>query len=100
MTEAEAEADLRELLSDTLIHRIPGEWPRAFMRLPWSEQRWRGRAFLVTYILTGGDGSGGRIAFAWSVALNADPEVAAANRAAIEEIPDDAIAEGLDSLGR
>lgn len=80
------------LLEDPLIHRIPGDWPQAFLRLPYSEQRWRGRVVLIAYIL------GGSLPFAWSMALNADPTVSADNRAAAAEVSDATIAEGLDHL--
>lgn len=84
----------RRLLEDRLLHRIPGEWPQAFLRLPWSEQRWRGRVFLIAYIL------GGSVPFAWSMALTRDPEAVTDNRATVAEMPDAAIAEGLDHLLR
>jgi hypothetical protein len=80
------------LLEDPLLHRIPGEWPQAFLRLPWSEQRWRGRAFRIAYVV------GGSVPFAWSVALNRDPEVTTDNQAAVAEFADEEIAEGLDSI--
>ena len=86
------------LLEDPLIHRIPGEWPQAFLRLPWSEQRWRGRLYLVTYVLVSGARSGGLSAYAWSVAMNQDPRVCAENRAFVEDLGDDVIVEGLDNL--
>jgi hypothetical protein len=86
--------------AERALLRIPEEWPQAFLRLRWSEQRWRGRAFLVAYIYAGGDGSGGKIAYAWSVSLDGDPETAVDMKTTIERIPDATIAEGLDSLSR
>ncbi len=87
------EDDLGALLSDPLLHRIPEEWPQAFLHLPWAEQRWRGRVFLVVYVLTGGQ------AFAWSVALSRDPEACRDNQDLVAELGDEAIAEGLDHFG-
>jgi hypothetical protein len=85
--------------SDPLLRRLPGEIPIAFRRLAPDEQSWRGRVFLVTYILCDGPSSGARTAFAWHVALTADPESCADNRRLVAEIGDASIAEGLDHIG-
>ena len=83
---------------DALLRRIPGERPAMFDRLAPGEKAWRGRVFLVTYILCDGPSSGARTAFAWSVALSQDENACSDNRALIAEIGDDAIVEGLDYL--
>jgi len=82
---------------DPLLARIPLEWPRRFVELPPEEQAWRGRVFLVAYIVTGGR-RGGHIAFAWSVAFTPNREASEDNRRLVEEIGDDAIREGLDNM--
>jgi hypothetical protein len=73
--------------------------PLAYRRLDRRQKHWRGRVFLVTYILCDGPSSGARTAFAWHVAMTEEPQASADNRRLVDEIGDDAIAEGLDHLG-
>lgn len=87
------EADEITFMNDLLIRRIPGEWPQAWMRLPVVEQQWRGRLFLVTYIMSGS------IPFSWHMALGNDPENVADNRAFLAGISDEEISAGLDAMG-
>lgn len=86
------EAELTDVIADPLLRRIPGEWPQAFHRLSVEERAWRGRAFLVVYVLTGS------LPFAWAYALDDDPDHVAECRAVVATIPDAAIRDGLDSL--
>lgn len=74
---------------DPLLARIPPEWPRSFTSLPAEERSWRGRVFLVVWIWSGS------VPFAWFVALRREPDVAADNRAFVEELGDAAIWEAL-----
>jgi hypothetical protein len=60
--------------------------------LSFEEQAWRGRAFLIAYIVTGHE------AFAWSLALTRDPVAAENNRLDVLYTKDEVIVEGLRDL--
>lgn len=87
------EADNPELVADPVLRHLPPEIPRAFLALPPREQHWRGRIFLISFILTGG-----RAAFSWALALGDDPEHVAECREILATTTDAAILEGLDAL--
>jgi hypothetical protein len=53
---------------DPMLALLPAELPLAFQRLPREEQAWRGRCFLIAYVMT----NGGAL-LSWSIALNTDP---------------------------
>lgn len=76
---------------DPMLAHIPPEWPWSFAALPPAEMNWRGRVFLVVWIWSES------APFAWSVALNHDPEVGLQNRRFVDELGDDAILEALQA---
>lgn len=88
--------ELDDLVRDPLLRGLP--WvPSAFHDLAPGERRWRGRAFWLAYIATGG-GSGAAIALSWHMAMTTDPEAEADNRRLVEAVPDEAILGALEAL--
>ena len=76
---------------DPILALLPAERPWAFDLLPFEEQEWRGRAFLIFYTI-----SGRRTAYAWWQALRDDD---GATEAFIRErVTDDEIVTGLRGL--
>jgi hypothetical protein len=54
---------------DPVMAMLPEARPDSFDRLPWEEQMWRGRVFLIYYTITGGG-----LGYSWWQALrNDDP---------------------------
>ncbi|HEY5484620.1 MAG TPA: hypothetical protein VIK31_12590 [Propionibacteriaceae bacterium] len=77
---------------DPMLAMLPSEPPWGFQRLPREEQAWRGRAFLIAYVVTGSE------AFAWSLALTRDAVAAENNRLDVLHTRDDVIVQGLRDL--
>lgn len=57
---------------DRMLALLPVERPYAFDRLPFEEQRWRGRVFLMIWTHTG------NTAYSWATALKQEPNDAEA----------------------
>lgn len=73
--------------TDPVLRLIPTEgMPDSFRVMPEEEQAWRGRYFLMTWVLSH------HTAYAWSIAL-AEPEET--GKATVAGIEDDAILAGL-----
>jgi hypothetical protein len=51
-----------------MLDLLPPEHPYGFDRLPFDEQQWRGRVFLMTYTFSGS------VAFSWWQAMRDDPD--------------------------
>lgn len=51
---------------DRMLALLPAERPEAFDRLPFEEQQWRGRVFLMLYTSTGSE------RFSWATALKSE----------------------------
>ena len=77
---------------DPMLALLPAERPAAFDRLPFPEQEWRGRAFLIFYAI-----SGRRTAYAWWQALR-DDDGGATEAFIRERVTDDEIVTGLRGL--
>lgn len=77
---------------DPMLALLPPEVPLAFQRLPRDEQAWRGRAFLIAFVMTD------NAAFSWSLALTRDPVAAANNKQDVDNTRDEVIVEGLRDL--
>jgi len=73
---------------DPMLALLPAERPDAFDRLPFEEQQWRGRCFLIFYTI-----SEGRSSYAWWQALRDDDGVTEAFIR--ERVTDDEIVTGL-----
>lgn len=78
-------------LRDPVLRLLPDEPPRAFLLLPYDEQRWRGRFFLVTWILQRDE------QYAWALALAEDPD--GESRRAISTVSDQQIVDDLALIG-
>lgn len=73
--------------TDPVLRLIPAEgMPDTFRAMPEEEQKWRGRYFLMTWVLSR------HTAYAWSIAL-AEPEES--GKATVAGIEDEAILAGL-----
>lgn len=70
---------------DRILALLPADRPAAFDRLPFDEQQWRGRMYLMTWTLTGS------APYSWNAALKVEPGDDEA-KAFVEEVPDDEIA--------
>ena len=77
---------------DPMLALLPAEPPWGFQRLPREEQRWRGRAFLIAFVMTDNE------AFSWSLALTRDPVAAENNRLDVLHTRDEVIGQGLRDL--
>jgi hypothetical protein len=77
---------------DPMLALLPSEPPWALQRLPWEEQRWRGRAFLIAFVMTDNE------AFSWNLALTPDPVAAENNRLDVLHTKDEVILHGLRDL--
>lgn len=74
-----------------MLALLPAERPLAFDRLPFEEQQWRGRCFLMIYSGTG------NLAYAWFTALKEEEDDATA-KAIVEATPDNEIVSALLGL--
>jgi len=72
-----------------LRHYLPAERPSKFDSLPFAEQAWRGRLFLMTWAFTGS------AAYAWAVSGVNDPTEVAESIELVAGIPDSRIEEEL-----
>ena len=72
-----------------LRHYLPAERPSKFDSLPFAEQAWRGRLFLMTWAFTGS------AAYAWAVSGVNDPTEVAESIELVAGIPDARIEEEL-----
>jgi hypothetical protein len=70
---------------DRILALLPTEHPIAFDRLPFEEQQWRGRAYLMMWTYTGSP------AYSWWSALRDDPSDAEA-KAFVASVDDEEIA--------
>ena len=77
---------------DLMLALLPSEPPWGFQRLPRVEQAWRGRAFLIAFVMTDNE------AFSWSLALTRDPVAAENNRMDVLHTRDEVILQGLHDL--
>lgn len=76
---------MRPPKADRMLGLLPQERPAAFSRLPFEEQQWRGRVFLMIYTYSGS------VAFSWWQALKrADDDEAV--RRFVASVDDDEIA--------
>ena len=86
-TEYRVEASER---GDDLLRRyLPSERPARFDSLPFAEQAWRGRLFLMTWAFTGS------AAYAWAASGVTDPVEVAESLELVAGIPDSRIEEEL-----
>lgn len=72
-------------LRDPVLRLLPGEPPETFLALPPDEQAWRGRFFLMAWILTRNE------PFSWDAALADDPDLNRQNRELVAATPDERI---------
>jgi hypothetical protein len=77
---------------DPMLALLPPEPPWGFQRLPREEQAWRGRAFLIAFVMTDNE------AFSWNLALTRDPVAAENNRLDVLHTRDEVIVQGLRDL--
>jgi len=77
---------------DPMLALLPAEVPLAFQRLLREEQAWRGRAFLIAFVMTDSE------AFSWNLALTRDPVAAENNRLDVLHTRDEVIVQGLRDL--
>jgi len=77
---------------DPMLALLPAERPVGFDRLPFEEQQWRGRCFLIFYTI-----SERRTAYAWWQALRHD-EGGVTEAFIRERVTDDEIVSGLRRL--
>jgi hypothetical protein len=77
---------------DPMLALLPPAPPWGFQRLPQEEQAWRGRAFLIAFVMTDNE------AFSWSLALTRDPVAAENNRLNVLYTRDEVIVQGLHDL--
>lgn len=77
-------------MNSGVLSLLPDEVPLTFHSLPPAEQDWRGRLFLMVWILFGHE------AYSWSMALAADPEWDAQMRQVVAETPDEYLFEVFD----
>jgi hypothetical protein len=77
---------------DPMLALLPPEPPWDFQRLPRQEQAWRGRAFLIAFVMTD------NAAFSWNLALTRDPVAAENNRLDVLHTWDEVIVQGLRDL--
>lgn len=74
--------------TDPLLRLIPTDGiPASFTILSDAEQRWRGRMFLATWVLTGHE------AYSWGIALADDPD--GSSKATMAGVDDGALMAGL-----
>lgn len=74
--------------TDPLLRLIPTEGiPAGFTGLPDSEQAWRGRMYLATWVLTHNE------TYSWAIALSDDPD--GESKAMMADIPDGNLMAGL-----
>jgi hypothetical protein len=76
---------------DPILALLPAEHPWAFDQLPFEEQQWRARVFLTVWIQTDGT------MFAWSQALQKDPDDAEIKAWVLKNLTDEVILDGLRS---
>jgi hypothetical protein len=76
--------------ADPILALLPAERPAAFDRLPFEEQQWRGRVFLM--ILTGTGGKG--LAYSWWQAMRQEDDDEA-TKAFVATVPDEQIIGGV-----
>ena len=77
---------------DPMLALLPPEPPWMFQRLRREEQAWRGRAFLIAFVMTDNE------AFSWSLALTRNPAAAENNRLDVLHTRDEVIVQGLRDL--
>jgi len=77
---------------DPMLALLPAERPAAFDSLPFPEQEWRGRCFLIFYTI-----SGRRTAYAWWQAMR-DDDGGTTEAFIRERVTDDEIVAGLRGL--
>lgn len=70
-------------LADPVLRMLPPEPPTTFLRLSPREQAWRGRLFLMTWIVSGDQ------PFSWSAALADDEPHNSESRALVASVPDE-----------
>jgi hypothetical protein len=68
---------------------LPDELPHTFLLMPYEEQRWRGRVFLMAWVIFGHE------AYSWFAAFGNEPEYVSNLKAQLETIPDERIAEAF-----
>lgn len=78
--------------ADPMLALLPPEPPWGFQRLPPEERAWRGRVFLIAFVMTDNE------AFSWSLALTRDPVAAENNRLDVLHTRDEVIVRGLRDL--
>jgi hypothetical protein len=77
---------------DPMLAMLPSDPPWGFQMLPREEQAWRGRAFLIAFVMTDNE------AFSWNLALTGDPVAAENNRLDVLHTRDEVIIQGLRDL--
>ena len=78
---------------DPMLALLPPELPMVFQALPREEQAWRGRTFLMSYLMMD------NVVFSWAFALNNEPTHVAECKAIVAETRDEVIVKGLHDLG-
>jgi hypothetical protein len=73
---------------DPFLAQIPDPQLSGFDRLPLSEQKWRARIYVATYLLTGS------APFSWAIAMDTDPAQVAMMKAFLAETDDERILAG------
>ena len=56
------------MADDPILRLLPEDKPVAFLSLPEDEQRWRARAFLMLWVVTG------HVVYSWWAALEHEPD--------------------------
>jgi len=77
---------------DPMLALLPPEPPWVFQSLPREEQAWRGRLFLISYVMTD------HAAFSWAFALNNEPVHVAEGKQVVAGTTDEVIVQGLRDL--
>ena len=79
-----------EFRTDPVLRLLPAQVPDTFLLLSAEEQAWRGRYFLMAWVLNGQN-----VEHAWWAALADDPDHNREAKAAVENSFDEAIIEGV-----
>jgi hypothetical protein len=76
--------------SDPVLRLLPEEVPASYHAMPREEQAWRGRYFLMTWVLFNQD-----MTFAWWAALNDEPQHVRDAKEAVRNAHDQQIIEAV-----
>lgn len=77
---------------DPMLALLPPEPPWVFQSLPREEQAWRGRLFLIAYVMTD------HVPYSWAFALNNEPTHVAESKLIVAGTADEVIVQGLRDL--